>query len=58
MSEELLNPQPGGVVIAHSLARMMLVQALRAHIANNARNSSAGLSALSDAQMSTAIACM
>ena len=58
MSEELLHPQPGGVVIAHSLARMMLVQALRVHIAESARNGSGGLSALSDAQMSRAIACM
>ena len=58
MSEELLRPQPGGVVIAHSLARMMLVQALRLHIAENGRSGSGGLSALSDAQMGTAIACM
>lgn len=58
MSEELLHPQPGGVVIAHSLARMVLVQALRLHMADNARNRSGGLSALSDAQMSRAIACM
>ncbi len=58
MSEELLHPQPGGVVVAHSLARMMLVQALRVHIADNAMNGSGGLSALSDAQMSRAIASM
>ena len=58
MSEELLHPQPGGVVVAHSLARMMLVQALRVHIADNARNGSGGLSVLTDAQMSRAIACI
>ena len=58
MSEELLRPQPGGVVVAHSLARMMLVQALRIHIADAATNGSGGLSALSDAQTSRAFACM
>ncbi len=58
MSEELLHPQPGGVVVAHSLARMILVQALRVHIAESATNDLGGLSALSDAQMSRAITCM
>ena len=58
MTEELQHPQPGGVVVAHSLARMMLVQALRVHMADSARNDLGGLSALSDVQMSRAIISM
>jgi AraC-like DNA-binding protein len=58
MSEELRHPQPGGVVVAHSLARMMLVQALREHMADSAGNDLGGLSALADAQMSRAITSM
>ena len=58
MTEELHHPQPGGVVVAHSLARMMFVQAIRVHIEDCARNNLGGLSALSDAQMSRAITSM
>ena len=58
MTEELHHPQPGGVVVAHSLARMMLVQALRLHIEESAKSDLGGLSALSDVQMSMAITSM
>ena len=58
MVEELQHPQPGGVVVAHSLARMMFVQALRVHMEDSARNDLGGLSALSDVQMSKAITSM
>ena len=58
MTEELLHPQPGGIVVAHSLARMMFVQALRAHIEDSARKDLGGLSALSDVQMGKAITSM
>lgn len=58
MTEELHHPQLGGVVVAHSLARMMLVQALRVHINDSERNNLGGLSALSDGQMMTAITSM
>jgi transcriptional regulator GlxA family with amidase domain len=58
MTEELHQPQLGGVVVAHSLARMMLVQALRVHINDSERNNLGGLSALSDGQMMTAITSM
>jgi hypothetical protein len=33
MREELHNPQPGSSLIAQQLAYMMLVQALRLHLA-------------------------
>ena len=58
MTEELQHPRPGGVVVAHSLARMMFVQALRVHMADSARNHMGGLSALLDVQMSRAITSM
>ena len=58
MTEELHDPKPGGVVVAHSLARIMLVQALRTYILDGARNDLGGLSALSDVQISRAIAAM
>ncbi len=58
MTEELRDPQPGGVLIAHYLAKMMLVQALRIYLQESGRDSHGWLSALSDKQMSTAIASM
>ena len=58
MTEELQHPQPGGVVVAHSLARMMFVEALRVHMEDGARNDLGGLSALSDVQISRAIDSM
>ncbi len=58
MTEELHHPQPGGVVIAHSLARMMFVQAIRVYIEDCARDNLGGLSALADAQVSGAISSM
>ncbi len=58
MTEELHHPRPGSVVVAHSLARMMLVQAIRVYIEECARDNLGGLSALADVQMSTAISTM
>jgi len=58
MTEELRHPQLGGVVVAHSLARMMLVQALRVHINDSEKKNLGGLSAMSDGQMITAITSM
>jgi len=58
MKEELHDPQPGGSLIAQQLAYTMLIQALRLHL-NDAANAGRGwLFALSDKQMSSAIACM
>jgi len=58
MREELRNPQPGGSLIAQQLAYMMLIQALRLHLADEARSGVGWLFALADKQMSAAIACM
>jgi AraC-like DNA-binding protein len=58
MREELRNPQPGGSLIAQQLAYMMLIQALRLHLADAASAGPGWLSALSDKHMSMAIAGM
>ncbi len=58
MKEELRNPQPGGSLIAQQLAYMMLIQALRLHLADGARGGAGWLFALADTQMSAAMACM
>lgn len=58
MTEELHHPRPGSVVVAHSLAPMMLVQAIRLYIEECARDNLGGLSALADVQMSRAISSM
>ena len=58
MTEELHHPRPGSVVVAHSLARMMFVQAIRVYIDECARDNLGGLSALADVQMSRAISYM
>jgi AraC-like DNA-binding protein len=58
MREELHNPQPGGSLIVQQLAYMMLVQALRLHLAEGAKGGVGWLFALADKQMSAAITCM
>jgi len=58
MKEELRDPQPGGSLIAQQLAYMMLVQALRLHLADGTRGKVGWLFALADKQMSAALACM
>jgi AraC-like DNA-binding protein len=58
MREELRNPQLGGSLIAQQLAYMMLVQALRLHLADTANAVPGWLAALSDRHMSLAIACI
>lgn len=57
MREELPDPQPGGSLIAQQLAYVMLVQALRLHLAEGARGGVGWLFALADKQMSVAITC-
>jgi AraC-like DNA-binding protein len=56
--EELRDPQPGGSLIAQQLAYMMLIQALRLHLADATSGGSGWLSALADKQMSIAITSM
>jgi AraC-like DNA-binding protein len=58
MREELRDPQPGGSLIAQQLAYMMIVQALRLHLAEGTRGGVGWLFALADKQMSAAITCM
>jgi len=58
MREELRDPQPGGSLITQQLAYVMLVQALRLHLADGARGGVGWLFALADKQMSAAITCM
>ena len=58
MREELHDPKPGGSLIAQQLACMMLIQALRLHLAESAGVSVGWLFALADKQMGAAIGCM
>jgi AraC-like DNA-binding protein len=58
MRQELREPQPGGILIAQQLAYLMLVQALRLHLAEGLRGGVGWLFALADKQMSLAITSM
>lgn len=58
MKLELRDPQPGGALIAQQLAYVMLVQALRLHLTEEKAHGSGWLFALTDRQISAAIACM
>jgi AraC-like DNA-binding protein len=58
MREELRDPQPGGSLITQQLAYMMLIQALRLHLADAASAGRGWLSALADKHISIAIAGM
>ncbi len=55
MMTELRDPQPGGYLIIEHLAQMMLVQALRLHLADGAASGVGWLFALADRQMSSAL---
>ena len=58
MMQELREPQPGGFLVAQHLAYMMLVQALRLHLAEGLRGGVGWLFALADKQMSASINAM
>lgn len=58
MMLELRASQPGGHLIVQHLAHMMLVQALRLHLAEGPRGGVGWLFALADKQMSAAINAM
>ena len=58
MMQELRAGQPGGTLVAQHLAHMMLVQALRLHLADGAKGSVGWLFALADKQMGAAITAM
>ena len=55
MRQELREPQPGGFLVAQHLAYMMLVQALRLHLAEGLQGGVGWLFALADKQISAAI---
>jgi AraC-like DNA-binding protein len=58
MMQELREPQPGGSLVVQHLAYMMLVQALRLHLAEGPRGGVGWLFALADKQMGAAINAM
>jgi AraC-like DNA-binding protein len=58
MMQELREPQPGGALVAQHLAYMMLIQALRLHLAEGLKGGVGWLFALADQQMSAAINSM
>lgn len=58
MMQELREPQPGGFLIAQHLSHMMLVQALRLHLAEGARGGIGWFFALADKQMGAAISAI
>lgn len=58
MMQELRDPQPGGFLVVQHLAQMLLVQALRVHLAEGARGGVGWLFALADRQMGAAITAM
>lgn len=55
MMEEMHDGQPGGLLIAQHLAHMMLVQALRMHLAEGANGGANWFAALADKQIGAAI---
>ena len=55
MMEELREQQPGGFLVAQHLAHMMLVQALRLHLADGPTGGVGWFFALADKQIATAI---
>jgi AraC-like DNA-binding protein len=58
MMQELREPQPGGALVTQHLAHMVLIQALRLHLAEGPSGGVGWLFALSDPQMSAAINAM
>ena len=58
MMQELRERQPGGFLIAQHLAHMMLVQALRLHLAEGLTSGVGWFFALADQQMSAALSAI
>ena len=58
MMQELRERQPGSFLVAQQLAYLMMVQALRLHLAEGLRGGVGWLFALADRQMSAAITSM
>lgn len=58
MRQELRDPQPGSFLVAQQLATMMLVQALRIHLAEGMAGGVGWLFALADKHMAVALSAM
>jgi AraC-like DNA-binding protein len=58
LMQELHDPKPGGALVADHLAHLMLVQALRVHLAERMHQRVGWLFALADKQISAAINAM
>jgi AraC-like DNA-binding protein len=58
MMQELRQPQPGGFLVVEHLAHMILIEALRLHVAEGPRGGVGWLFALGDRQMGAAINAM
>lgn len=58
MRQELRDPQPGGSLVAQQLASMLLVQALRMHLAEGLKGGVGWLFALADRQLAAALTAM
>ena len=58
MMQELREPQPGGFLVVQHLAQVMLVHALRLHLAEGPKGGVGWLFALADKQMSQAMTAM
>ena len=58
MAQEVRDPQPGSGLIVQQLAFMLLIQALRLYVNDKSETNAGWLVALSDKQLSVAIACM
>jgi AraC-like DNA-binding protein len=58
MMQELREPQPGGALVAQHLAYMMLIQALRLHLAEGPQAGVGWLFALADKQIGAALTAM
>ncbi len=58
MMQELREPQPGSFLVVQHLAHMLLVQALRAHLAEGLKGGVGWLFALADEQIGPAINAM
>ncbi len=58
MMQELREPQPGSPLVLQHLAHLMLVQALRAHLAEGLKGGVGWLSALADQEVGPALSAM
>ena len=58
MMQELREPQPGGFMVVQHLAQMMLIQALRLHLAEGLNAGTGWLFALADKKMGAVINAM